>query len=459
MAGIGFALRKLTRRDDLIGIIQGYAHSALAATGPWLFTVAALGAISALTSGGAPVAEIVEFRLVVIYNFAFSLVATGSVMMVATRYLADSIYLKRVEGAIGLFLGTFVLAAAVQLPAVLGFYLVFAELDLAMRLLAIANFFVVSGIWVVSVFLSALKDYASITRSFFLGMVIAAVGAAALAGPLGAPGLLAGFTGGLAVILFALAGRIFTEYPYRVEKPFAFLAYFRKYWDLALAGLVQNLAIWVDKWVMWTAPERDVHPAGFVYYSHYDSATFLAYMTVVPAIAGFVISVETGFFEKYLRFYRDIQRHVTYARIVENQQALVDQVLRGIRNLVILQGSVCFACIAAAPVLFEWSGIPAPQLAMFRIAVMGSFFHVLVMSLTVVLSYFDLRRAVLTVNAVLLLTNGAFTWITLQFGFAYYGYGFFVSAIVTFVVAAVMVGHCLGQLPYLTFVKNNTSVR
>ena len=57
------------------------------------------------------------------------------------------------------------------------------------------------------------------------------------------------------------------------------------------------------------------------------------------------------------------------------------------------------------------------------------------------------------------MTNGAFTWITLQFGFAYYGYGFFVSAIVTFVVAAVMVGHCLGQLPYLTFVKNNTSVR
>ena len=120
---------------------------------------------------------------------------------------------------------------------------------------------------------------------------------------------------------------------------------------------------------------------------------------------------------------------------------------------------MCFACIAAAPALFEWSGSPAPQLAMFRIAVMGSFFHVLVMSLTVVLSYFDLRRAVLAVNAVLLVTNGAFTWITLQFGFAYYGYGFFVSAIATFVVAAVMVGHYLGQLPYLTFVKNNTSVQ
>ncbi len=52
MAGIGFALRKLTRRDDLIGVIQGYAHSALAATGPWLFTVASLGAISTLTAGG-----------------------------------------------------------------------------------------------------------------------------------------------------------------------------------------------------------------------------------------------------------------------------------------------------------------------------------------------------------------------------------------------------------------------
>ncbi|MFN0041716.1 MAG: exopolysaccharide Pel transporter PelG [Alphaproteobacteria bacterium] len=66
------------------------------------------------------------------------------------------------------------------------------------------------------------------------------------------------------------------------------------------------------------------------------------------------------------------------------------------------------------------------------------------------MSNFDLRRTVLAVNAALLLTNGAVTWITLQYGFAYCGGGFFVAAIVTFVVATIMVGHYIGRLPYLT---------
>ncbi len=458
MAGIGFALRKLTRRDDLIGVIQGYAHSALAATGPWLFTVASLGAISTLTAGGTALDEMIVFRLVVIYNFSFSLVATGPIMMVATRYLADMIFLKQVGGAIGLFIGTLALAAGTQLPFVLAFYFFGADLPLELRLVAIANFLVVSGIWLVSVFLTALKDYTSITRSFFVGMAVAAIAAALLAGEFGALGLLGGFTMGLAVILFALIGCLFTEYPYQVADPFAFFGYFRKYWDLALAGLVQNLAIWIDKWVMWFAPERDYHPAGFIYYGHYDSATFLAYLTVVPAIAGFVVSVETGFFERYLRFYRDIQRHATFAKILENQRALVGQILRGLRNLIILQGSVTFVCVAAAPALFDWSGIPAPQLAMFRIAVLGSFFHVLLMSMAVVLAYFDLRRAMLSVYCVLLATNVVFTLVTLDLGFAYYGYGYFFSALVSFVVVAVMVGYYVSQLPYLTFVRNNSSV-
>ena len=45
MAGIGFALRKLARRDDLLGILQGYAHSALVSAGPWVFTVLSLAGI------------------------------------------------------------------------------------------------------------------------------------------------------------------------------------------------------------------------------------------------------------------------------------------------------------------------------------------------------------------------------------------------------------------------------
>jgi uncharacterized membrane protein len=458
MAGIGFALRKLVRQDDLIGIIQGYGHSALVATGPWLLTVISLGSISFFTAGIATTGDLIAFRLIVIYNFAFSLVLTGPVMMVATRYLADMIYLKKVDGAVGMFLGALAFSYGTQLVIIAPFYLAYVEVDLGVRFLAIFNYLIITGIWLVSVFLTALKDYAAITRAYGVGMLVAALAAVVLSYDWGTAGLLVGFTLGLAIILFWLIARVFIEYPYTVKDPFGFVSYFRRYWELALVGLMQGAAIWVDKWIMWFSPEREVLPTGFISYPFYDTASFMAYLTVVPAIAGFVVSVETGFFEKYLRFYRDIQRHATLGQIIDNQRALVAAVLRGLRNLVIMQGSITFVVIALAPRLFQATGVPIGEIAMFRICVLGSFFHVLASCLAVILAYFDLRKAMLWIYVVLFTTNGFFTVASISLGFPYYGYGFFLSALITFGFSVILVAHYLGQLLFLTFVRNNTSV-
>ena len=77
MAGIGFALRKLARRDDLLGVLQGYAHSAFIASGPWMFTILALAGINLVGRDLASADELTLFRVVIIYNFCFSVVLTG----------------------------------------------------------------------------------------------------------------------------------------------------------------------------------------------------------------------------------------------------------------------------------------------------------------------------------------------------------------------------------------------
>lgn len=459
MAGIGFALRKLARRDDLLGILQGYAHSALVSAGPWVFTVLALAAVSVVSEGAMASEELNTFRLVVIYNFAFSLVGTGPVLMVATRYLADSIFLKQVDGVVGMFLGALVMLCAVQLPIVMAFYFLYIDAEPAFQFLAVANYMVVTGIWLVGIFLSALKDYGAITMAFFVGMATAAIAALVLANLWGGPGLLLGMTAGLAVILFGLIARLLSEYPYRLTAPFAFLPYFRKYWELSIAGFVLNLAIWVDKFIMWFAPEAELRVTGFLSYPDYDTAMFLAYLTVIPAIAGFVVSVETNFFERYLRFYRDIQRHATFAQIETNQRNLVATVLRGLRNLIVLQGSVTFLAIVLAPRVIDVIGLPASQLGMLRIGMLGSFFHALTISLAVFLAYFDLRKPMLLVYAVLLVSNVVFTLLSMHAGFPYYGYGYFLSALTAFATAVVVLAYYMDRLPYLTFVQSNTSVQ
>ena len=139
----------------------------------------------------------------------------------------------------------------------------------------------------------------------------------------GAAGLLIGFDLGLAVTSFSLLARVFAEYPYSVENVFAFLGRLKEYWTIFLTGLVYNMAIWIDKWVMWFSPESKTLSSGMFSYPDYDSAMFAAYLSIVPSLAIFVYSIETSFFEKYLRFYQDIQEHRTYDQIRKRHRALI----------------------------------------------------------------------------------------------------------------------------------------
>ncbi|MBV8732395.1 MAG: exopolysaccharide Pel transporter PelG [Acidobacteriia bacterium] len=458
MAGIGFELRKLLDRDDLIGIAEGYGHAALATSGPWLFTIVALSVILLVGGPAAPPEDLAAFRLIVVYNFSLTLVLTAPVAIVLTRYLADSIHAKNVEQAPAALLGGLLLTYAAAAPIGGFLYLWYAQLDRLARIAAFTDFLLIAGIWTVSVFLTALKDYRALTWSFGFGLAIGIVSAILLAGSWGAPGMLMGLNVGLAVTLFSLMARIFAEYPTRAQLPFAFLPYFRKYWELALAALAYNLAVWADKWIMWLAPEHQLLRMGFLSFPDYESATFLAYLSVVPSMAAFTVTIETGFFEKYARFYDDILRHVSYGRIESNHKDLIQSLMEGGRNFVVLAGSISFAGILLAPQIFESLGISFTQLGIFRLSLLGAFFHVGFLFLMVILTYFDLRRMVLAVACLFLGANCLFTLVTLKLGFAWYGYGYFLAALTAFSAAFLALGHFLQRLPYATFVRNNSSV-
>ena len=332
MAGIGFELRKLSRRDDLLGVVEGYAYSAIASTGPWLFTIVALSGVVMFGSRFISAADMAEFRLIIIYNFAFSLIVSAPMAMISMRHLADSIYVKNVSDAPSMLLTGILCTFAIEIPLVLGFYGYYVQLPITVRLLAMANFFVVTAIWLTCVFLTALKDYRRLSVTFVAGTGMALASASAAAPFWGVTGILTGFTAGLALLLCLLIGRVLAEYPYRTLRVFRFTKLFRRYWELALSGLIYNLAIWIDKFVMWASPQRSVLQNGMVSYPDYDSAMFLAYLTIVPAMASFVLNVETDFFEKYVAYYRDIQHHVNFGRIEQDHQSIIGSILRAARN-------------------------------------------------------------------------------------------------------------------------------
>lgn len=459
MAGIGFTLRKLTQRDDLIGILQGYAHSAVISTGPWIFTILSLGGIN-LIAGRLVDTEVLSlFRIVVIYNFAFSLVFTGPVLLVSTRYLADMIYQKNVEEAVGMMLACLGLTFLIAFPVVVYFYGFLTELEADVRVAAISNFFLATGIWTVSVFVSALKDYRTITLAFLVGMATAFGATVGLAEAGGTSGMLIGFNIGIAIILFTMIARVFAEYPYRIVNMFGFLGAFRKYWDLALIGFVFNAGVWVDKWIMWFAPGHETAAGYMVFFSNYDSASFLAYMTTIPTLSLFLLQVETSFFVHYKSFFSAVQNHASFGKIRELHSNIMVNMLGNLRTILILQGAITAVAILSAPKIFQLFDINFLQLGIFRFVTLGAFFHTLIQILSIALAYFDLRRMMLWVNLVFLVTNAAFTWIAMNAGIGYYGAGFMAASVVTFIFAYGLTSFQVGRLPYLVFAGNNPSVQ
>ncbi len=457
MAGIGFELNKLARRDDLLGIAGAYLHSAFAIAGPWLFTVVAL-AFTTYMYGGSTSEELLNFRGVIVYNFSFSLVLSAPVYFIMTRYLADQIHVKNVTSIPTVLLESMILVFAFNMLVAIFFYGIYFEIPLGLRLAGFANMFLIAGVWLLSVYLTALKDFSAVTWTFIIGMTIAVLSAEYL-GDHKAAGMVAGYNIGLSVIVFMLAGRIFAEYPYRLTTKFSLRPFWSKYWELAVGGLFFNAALWIDKWIMWFAPEAVQLPSKMRFFPDYDSAMFLAAMSILPSLALFVFAIETNFFNHYRRFYGNILAHASMRRIKQFHALIMDSILEGGRSVMLLQGIIAFLIILLAPQIFERMNIFFLQLGIFRLGVLGAFFQVLILFTTIILSYFDCRKSNMWIFVFYFISNTILTLVFMDMGYEYYGFGFFLASALSFFVAAAILFNHVRKLPYHAFITNNNSVK
>ncbi len=176
MAGIGFALRELDRRDSIFGSIASIGHGAVVSAGPWIFTVLAIALIHRGTAGIIDPEMSYNFRGLVIYCFALSLLATAPVVNVAIRQIADDIYLEEFQNVRPRYVATLLvscLISGVVAVAVHGGIFRLAPLDL---LVEVVSTMVVGLIWPTLAFCGAVKDYKGITFGFIVGLLISIFG-------------------------------------------------------------------------------------------------------------------------------------------------------------------------------------------------------------------------------------------------------------------------------------------
>ena len=452
MAGIGFELRKYLGEGSYLGLVKAYGYAGLINAGPWVLSilgVLGIGLLGLLLRLQTQV--LVAFLVSVTYLMAASLILSGALQLLLTRYVADRLYERRPERVLPSLMGGLLLTALACLGVGALLWPAFDGTSLGYRLLILAAFTLLSMIWLLVIMVSGLRAHRRILLAFLVGYGLTVAAAVGLR-HLGLEGLLLGFLLGQAVLFFVLLGLVVWDYPGDALLDLDFLRRQRAYPSLALTGLAYNAAIWADKVLFWFHPHTTQAVIGPLRASAvYDPPVFLTYLAIVPGMAVFLLRMEADFVERYEAFYGAIREGDTLDHILEGKALMMDTLRQGLLEILKVQGFVCLVLVAGAATVLDWFGIPAGFARLFAVDVVGVGAQVLLLALLNVLFYLDERRLALGVTLLFLAANVALTWLSLQLGPAFYGYGFALAVTLAAVVAMHLVARVFARLEYDTF--------
>jgi len=452
VAGVGFSLRALAGRPGYAGMLHLYGAAALVSSGPWLLSVTALLLIGLLGRElAADPAGVERFQVSVTWLLAASLVVSGPLQLQLTRFVADQVYLRRPERITGNLFGTMLVMSVIAacLAGLLAPW--FSAEPLLFQVLLGIAFVTLCNVWIITCVLTGLRRHAPVLGSFAVGYLVMLVLSPGLS-RFGAAGLLGAFVAGQAALLVCGLRAITSELGFDRPIEWACLQRRELRVDLLLVGLFYNLGIWADKLVFWLNPATSRPVTGFFRASDvYDLPIFLAYLTIVPGMAVFLVRVETDFAERNAAFYEAIRRGAPLARIEPLFDAMVDAVRTALFDIGRTQLASLLLCLWAGPALLAVFGLSRLHFPLFIVDVVGVLLQVLLLSLISVFFYLDRCRLVAKLTCFFLCTNALATWLSLELGPRYYGWGFVVAAALTGALALVVLNHTLRFLVRDTF--------
>lgn len=452
MAGIGFELRRMLQKKSIGGRGQAYAYAAVIGNGPWVLSMVAILAIGLIhTRQNFPSDFIGQFQVSITYLMAFSLILTSPLQLMFTRFVADRLFERRhsqvLANLFGALLVTFLTSGFLGAIALALWF----DGPLFYRQCMLTGFVTLCGIWIVVIFASAIKAHQQILLVFLIGYGIT-VGASLGLQDFGLAGLLLGFVTGQVCLLFTLLALVVRQYPGDLMVSFDFLRRNQIYPSLIFSGFFFTAGAWADKFIFWADPLTGVNLIGPLRASPvYDLPIFLSYLSLIPGMAVFLIRIETDFAEKCETFYLTITRGGTLAQIMEAKKDLIEAVRVGMLTMLKVQGATTIILLMMGRELMLWFGIPPMHRALLVIGLPAVVIQLLLLAILNVLFYLDQRRAALSVCLLFFISNTLFSWLSLHFGPAFYGYGFALAVFLTASVGMMILLRKLDQLEYETF--------
>ena len=382
MAGIGFELKKIYRKEGISRALLGAVYSSVVTIGPTIVIIAVILILYViLRMSGVGIFEREVLSDTILYVFIFSVILTSPFNAVFSRYLADKFYNEEYDDILcSYYSGTMlvsIIAMAMGVPVMLSMYFR-GGLDLQ-YVLTTYVFWASAVILFFSItYLHATKDYKVIALFYLIGMLIGGILACVLFFLIGWDQRHSIITG-LAAAFFFIAVAEFTyirRYFNGKGKNYTeCLKYIWRHRRIFLTNLFYIGGLYIHNFFFWTIPGRLYVANTFYSHMNYDMATCLAMFTNLSTTIIFTVIAETRFHESY-QDYMEAVIGGTYRKIQKNKRIMfrvMSQQLGQVFSLQIAITCVIFLFLIIFGVRIGFSSMTMQIYPVLAVAYLGVF--------------------------------------------------------------------------------------
>ncbi|PWQ99784.1 exopolysaccharide Pel transporter PelG [Leucothrix pacifica] len=454
MAGIGFELKKMLKDDSWFGLLKTYAYAGAISSGPWVLSILGIMLVGVISIGnkGATGTWLGEFLVSVTWLMSFSLVLSSLLQLVFTRFMADQLYMKNDHRILPNFIAALGLSTLVSgIFGIICWLVWFRALDFLYCTLMLMNFVLLCNVWLAVIFVAGMRRYKTILVVFLISYVSIAVLSTVLRAA-GSNGLLTALLIGHTILLVSMLLMIFQEYTADRLLRFDFLKLKNIYPILIFIGLFFNMGVWVDKWMFWFTPATSDDVNGVLRASViYDLPIFLAYLSIIPGMASFLLRVETDFVSTYQDYYSAVNDGATLGQIEDKRQTMTLSIRNAYTEIIKVQGVTVLLFFIMAEDIINWLELSPLYVHLYYIDLLSTAMQVLFLATLNIFFYFNFLKQAFWMSFGLFALNTIFTGLSLLLGPAFYGYGFALAIFITTIIGMVVLSNKINRLEYITF--------
>ena len=409
--------------------------------------------------------SILERELVnsaIMYAFIFAMIISSGLSMTISRYLADELFENHRENILASLVG--VITVDLLTGGIIGaIFYIGSPLPVNFKILSYMLFIELSVLYLLMVYISAIKDYKKIAQAFGFGTILTVLLAIlfAVTGMSLPLAILISIDIGFMVNMVIQMIAVRQAFYHMSNQVFDFTGTMIRMPRLFFINLFYTIGLFAHNFLFWRFSNLSIHLMKTFYYAPaYDIATFFSVLTILPATIIFVVKVETSFYDKYRDFCNAIMKGGTLKDIEQSKSKMIQILWRELSSIFEIQFiATVLMLVAGINLVLPLLGADNQTIELYSVLVIGYFLTYMAFIVVTILLYFDNQEDALKITGLFLATSTILTWITIRMGENFYGLGLGSSALVTLLVGIFFLNRTVNQIDYRLFSKQPLSRR